>query len=89
MIPPTYLVEMTSMKPPTISVDTTIAKQHVADTKQDPPTLHIPQQRDADTTTGGNAKVREAAQGGDDSNWEGKWDSPEYNEVDGDTTEGS
>ena len=29
------------------------------------------------------------SKGGDNSNWEGNWDSPEYNEVDGDTTEGS
>ena len=63
MIPPKYLVEITSMKPPTISVDATVASRHAADTQQEPPTLHTPQQRAADAKMGGNTKEEEAVEG--------------------------
>ena len=51
MILPTYLVEITRMKPPTISIDATVATQYAADTQQEPPKIHMPQQYVAEAAT--------------------------------------
>ena len=88
MITPTYLVEITRMKPPTISIDATITTQHAADTQQEPLKIHMPQQHVAEATPRGSANEEEAVRGEETSNLEENWGPQEYNEGGGDATEG-